>query len=179
MSRPQICLLPSPAGQLQAHVSTAEETGGPGRRDRGPVSPRSRRLTSDSARSLAAQVWTSRPAPGQTRRRHDPNELQPPCQCERWDDWVSEIDGWLSSCLCGRRKRKRGSADSNHLGERPGGPGLGVCMAIIDASTSLLVGYFPARDIHGRNYHVSDIPADKLTHVVYAFTDISSKQGPG
>ncbi len=39
--------------------------------------------------------------------------------------------------------------------------------------TKRLVGYFPAWAIHARNYHVTDIPADKLTHINYAFADIS------
>lgn len=41
-------------------------------------------------------------------------------------------------------------------------------------STKLVVGYFPGWAIHARNYHVSDIPADKLTHINYAFAGISA-----
>jgi GH18 family chitinase len=39
----------------------------------------------------------------------------------------------------------------------------------------LIVGYFPGWAIHAQNYHVSDIPADKLTHVNYAFAGVSDK----
>lgn len=42
------------------------------------------------------------------------------------------------------------------------------------AAGPLVVGYFRANDIHGRNYHVSDVPADKLTHLNYAFADVSA-----
>ena len=35
------------------------------------------------------------------------------------------------------------------------------------------IGYFPAWSIYARNYHVMDIPADKLTHINYAFANIS------
>jgi GH18 family chitinase len=43
-----------------------------------------------------------------------------------------------------------------------------------DTKGKLLVGYFPGSAIHARNYHVSDIPAKQLTHVVYASADINS-----
>jgi chitinase len=39
--------------------------------------------------------------------------------------------------------------------------------------TNLIVGYFPGWAIGKRNYHVSDIPADKLTHINYAFAGVS------
>lgn len=35
------------------------------------------------------------------------------------------------------------------------------------------VGYFAEWDVYDRNYHVSDIPADKLTHLIYAFAQIT------
>nr|MCH9760645.1 cellulase family glycosylhydrolase [Actinomycetes bacterium] len=36
-----------------------------------------------------------------------------------------------------------------------------------------VVGYFAEWGIYGRDYHVADIPADKLTHINYAFADIN------
>src|SRR5215469_8032967 len=36
-----------------------------------------------------------------------------------------------------------------------------------------LIGYFPSWGIHAQNYHVADVPADKLSHVVYAFADVT------
>jgi GH18 family chitinase len=36
-----------------------------------------------------------------------------------------------------------------------------------------LIGYFPAEAIHQQNYYVADIPADRLSHVIYAFAGIS------
>ncbi|MGB0385146.1 MAG: glycosyl hydrolase family 8 [Ardenticatenaceae bacterium] len=38
----------------------------------------------------------------------------------------------------------------------------------------VIVGYYPAWGIYGRNYFVTDIPADKLTHINYAFANVSS-----
>ena len=37
-----------------------------------------------------------------------------------------------------------------------------------------VVGYFAEWGIYGRNYHVSDIPAEKLTDINYAFANINS-----
>lgn len=36
----------------------------------------------------------------------------------------------------------------------------------LPTQTKRLVGYFPARAIHAQNYHVADIPASLLSHVV-------------
>jgi len=36
-----------------------------------------------------------------------------------------------------------------------------------------LVGYFPGWGIHAQHYLVTDIPADRLTHVIYAFATIN------
>jgi len=38
----------------------------------------------------------------------------------------------------------------------------------------LLVGYFPAGAIHAQNYGVADIPAATLSHVIYAFADVTA-----
>jgi len=37
-----------------------------------------------------------------------------------------------------------------------------------------IVGYFTAWSVYGRNYHVADIQADRLTHINYAFANISA-----
>jgi len=37
-----------------------------------------------------------------------------------------------------------------------------------------LVGYFPAGAIHAQNYHVADITAGQLSHVIYAFADVTA-----
>jgi chitinase len=37
-----------------------------------------------------------------------------------------------------------------------------------------LVGYFPAGAIHAQNYHVPEIPAGLLTHVIYAFANVTA-----
>lgn len=36
-----------------------------------------------------------------------------------------------------------------------------------------VIGYFTAWSVYGRDYHVPEIPADQLTHVNYAFANIS------
>lgn len=37
-----------------------------------------------------------------------------------------------------------------------------------------IIGYYTAWSVYGRNYHVTDIPADRLTHINYAFANISA-----
>lgn len=37
-----------------------------------------------------------------------------------------------------------------------------------------IIGYFTAWSVYGRDYHVPDIPADSLTHINYAFANISA-----
>jgi GH18 family chitinase len=37
-----------------------------------------------------------------------------------------------------------------------------------------LVGYFPAGAIHAQNYQVTDIPAGLLSHVIYAFANVTA-----
>lgn len=41
------------------------------------------------------------------------------------------------------------------------------------AEDTVIVGYFAEWGIYGRNHHIMDIPGDKLTHVNYAFAQIS------
>jgi chitinase len=42
-----------------------------------------------------------------------------------------------------------------------------------DGPSHRVIGYFTSWSIYAPDYHVSDIPADKLTHVTYAFANIS------
>jgi chitinase len=44
----------------------------------------------------------------------------------------------------------------------------------IPAEPKRLVGYFPAGAIHAQNYHVTDIPAGLLSHVIYAFANVTA-----
>ena len=37
---------------------------------------------------------------------------------------------------------------------------------------SRIVGYYPAWTTHARNFQVADIPAQHLTHIIYAFAKI-------
>ncbi|CAF1373956.1 unnamed protein product, partial [Didymodactylos carnosus] len=42
------------------------------------------------------------------------------------------------------------------------------------ADTLVILGYFAGWSIYTRNYLVSDIPADKITHINYAFANIGA-----
>jgi len=42
------------------------------------------------------------------------------------------------------------------------------------AQTLRLIGYFPASAIHAQNYQVADIPAGLLSHVIYAFANVTA-----
>ena len=42
------------------------------------------------------------------------------------------------------------------------------------AQSMRLVGYFPAGAIHAQNHYVSDIPAKLLSHVIYAFANVTA-----
>jgi len=44
----------------------------------------------------------------------------------------------------------------------------------LSAATSRLVGYFAAGDIRAKSYFVTDIPGGLLTHVIYAFANVTS-----
>jgi len=43
----------------------------------------------------------------------------------------------------------------------------------LSSASPRIVGYFAEWSIYDRNYHVKDIPADKLTHINYAFAKIA------
>ncbi len=43
------------------------------------------------------------------------------------------------------------------------------------AGEKRIIGYFAAWSVYGRDYHVNEIPADKLTHINYAFANISGE----
>jgi chitinase len=44
-----------------------------------------------------------------------------------------------------------------------------LAAATSKAEDTVVLGYFASWDIYGRNYHPKDIPADKVTHLNYAF----------
>jgi GH18 family chitinase len=44
----------------------------------------------------------------------------------------------------------------------------------ISSNPKRLVGYFPSWGIHVQNYHVTNIPADRLTHLIYAFANVTA-----
>jgi len=48
-----------------------------------------------------------------------------------------------------------------------------LCCPLVAAAYSV-VGYYPSWAIYARNYLVTDIPADRLTHINYAFANISN-----
>ena len=41
-------------------------------------------------------------------------------------------------------------------------------------SQAIVAAYFPEWGIYGRNYQIADVPADQLTHLIYAFAQIDS-----
>ena len=43
----------------------------------------------------------------------------------------------------------------------------------IASQGKVLEAYFPEWGIYGRNFQVADVPADKLTHLIYAFADLT------
>jgi chitinase len=44
----------------------------------------------------------------------------------------------------------------------------------IASHDKVLAAYFPEWGIYGRNFQVADVPADKLTHLIYSFLDLKS-----
>lgn len=45
----------------------------------------------------------------------------------------------------------------------------GMCPGASGDTQTVVVGYFPSWGVYERNYHVTNLPADELTHVLYAF----------
>jgi chitinase len=41
------------------------------------------------------------------------------------------------------------------------------------ANSKRIIGYYTSWSIYGRNYHIQNIPADKITHINYAFANIN------
>lgn len=44
----------------------------------------------------------------------------------------------------------------------------------VEPSAKRIVGYFVSWGVYDRDYHVEDVPADKLTHINYAFANVSA-----
>ncbi len=51
---------------------------------------------------------------------------------------------------------------------------LTVAACLPAQATPRIVGYFAAWGIYGRNFHVTDIPAQKVTHINYAFAKLTN-----
>jgi chitinase len=49
-----------------------------------------------------------------------------------------------------------------------------VSITVAEGAGKRIIGYFTSWGIYGRNFQVADIPADKLTHVNYAFANVSA-----
>lgn len=45
---------------------------------------------------------------------------------------------------------------------------------IVSTQKARVVGYFPAAAPQTQNYRVTNIPADRFTHVIYASADVNS-----
>ncbi|MBX3275533.1 MAG: glycoside hydrolase family 18 protein [Sandaracinaceae bacterium] len=82
----------------------------------------------------------------------------------------------------GARVRDASAARTADGGVAPGadgGPASGTDAGARDASAPpqpgawRVVGYFTAWGVYGRDFHVDDLPADRLTHVNYAFANLS------
>lgn len=62
-----------------------------------------------------------------------------------------------------------GGTTSGDPGSTTGGTSGGA------GGASRVIGYFAAWSVYGRDYHVNEIPADKLTHINYGFANISDE----
>lgn len=66
-----------------------------------------------------------------------------------------------------------GSGTTGGAGGAPPGGGATSSGGGTSTSSARVVGYFAAWSVYARDYHVPMIPADKLTHVNYAFANLS------
>lgn len=69
-------------------------------------------------------------------------------------------------------------APGEDAGEAPPPPGVDAGAPTPPPPSSdawRVVGYFTAWGVYGRDFHVDDLPADQLTHVNYAFANISAE----
>ena len=52
-----------------------------------------------------------------------------------------------------------------------------ICLLVALLSAQIdshkIIGYFTAWSVYGRDYHITDIPAEKITHINYAFANIA------
>src|SRR3954451_24155848 len=87
--------------------------------------------------------------------------------------WVQERQPWLGPApACARD-----GGLSMHLNVRIcAALAAGAALALPCAPSAgaapkgpVVAGYFAQWDVYGRGYHPKDIPAEKLTHVIYAF----------
>jgi chitinase len=75
----------------------------------------------------------------------------------------------------------RGDGAGNPAGDDGDGPGAGDGQDDDDgdgsggAGASRIIGYFPSWAVYARDYHVSEIPGELLTHINYAFLNISEQ----
>ena len=63
-----------------------------------------------------------------------------------------------------------GTGGSSTGGVGSGGSGTGGSGSV---GAGRVIGYFAAWGVYGRDYHVADVPAELLTHINYAFANIS------
>ena len=47
-----------------------------------------------------------------------------------------------------------------------------LCCGSLAAGEKRIVAYFAEWSVYGRKYNIPDIPADKITHLIYAFAKI-------
>lgn len=68
-----------------------------------------------------------------------------------------------------------GGGDAGGSAGSGGVPGTGGSGGALPSGSGRVIGYFAAWAVYGRDYHVTDIPAQLLTHINYAFANISEE----